>query len=106
MMENAVYSVISPEGCASIMWRDASKKDLAAEAMKITAKDLNELGCIDGIIPEPAGGAHTDHAQAAEMLDAGLQQHFAAIKQQPVAELLETRYQKFRNMAQFFRVEA
>jgi acetyl-CoA carboxylase carboxyl transferase subunit alpha len=106
MMENAVYSVISPEGCASIMWRDASKKDLAAEAMKITAKDLNELGCIDGIIPEPAGGAHTDHAQAAELLDAGLQQHFAAIKQQPVAELLETRYQKFRNMAQFFRVEA
>ena len=55
MMENSVYSVISPEGCASIMWRDASKKDLAAEAMKITAKDLNELGCIDGIIPEPAG---------------------------------------------------
>ncbi|HXC00099.1 MAG TPA: acetyl-CoA carboxylase carboxyltransferase subunit alpha, partial [Terriglobales bacterium] len=53
MMENSVYSVISPEGCASIMWRDASKKDLAAEAMKITAKDLNELGCIDGIIPEP-----------------------------------------------------
>jgi len=53
MMENSVYSVISPEGCASIMWRDASKKELAAEAMKITAKDLNELGCIDGIIPEP-----------------------------------------------------
>ena len=66
MMENSVYSVISPEGCASIMWRDASKKGLAAEAMKITAKDLSELGCIDAIIPEPAGGAHTDHAQAAE----------------------------------------
>ena len=81
MMENSVYSVISPEGCASIMWRDASKKGLAAEAMKITAKDLNELGCIDGIIPEPAGGAHTDHAQAAELLDAALQQHLAAIKQ-------------------------
>jgi acetyl-CoA carboxylase carboxyl transferase subunit alpha len=106
MMENSVYSVISPEGCASIMWRDSTKKDLAAEAMKITAKDLNELGCIDGIIPEPAGGAHTDHAQAAELLDAALQQNLAAIKDLPVVELLETRYQKFRNMAQFFRVEA
>ena len=106
MMENAVYSVISPEGCASIMWRDASKKGLAAEAMKITAKDLNQLGCIDGIIPEPAGGAHTDHAQAAELLDAALQQHLAAIRKMPVNDLLESRYQKFRNMAQFFQVEA
>jgi len=106
MMENSIYSVISPEGCASIMWRDASKKGLAAEAMKITAKDLNELGCIDGIIPEPAGGAHTDHAQAAAFLDAALQQHLAAIKQLPVGDLLESRYKKFRNMAQFFQVEA
>jgi acetyl-CoA carboxylase carboxyl transferase subunit alpha len=106
MMENSVYSVISPEGCASIMWRDSSKKDLAAEAMKITAKDLNELGCIDGIISEPAGGAHTDHAQAAELLDAALQQNLAAVKKMPVGELLESRYKKFRNMAQFFQVEA
>jgi len=106
MMENSVYSVISPEGCASIMWRDASKKALAAEAMKITAKDLNELGCIDGVIPEPPGGAHTDHAQAAELLDAALQQHLAAVKRMPVGDLLETRYKKFRNMAQFFQVEA
>jgi acetyl-CoA carboxylase carboxyl transferase subunit alpha len=106
MMENSVYSVISPEGCASIMWRDASKKDLAAEAMRITAKDLSELGCIDGIIPEPAGGAHTDHAQAAELLDAALQEHLAAIKHLPVGELVEARYKKFRNMAQFFQVEA
>src|ERR1019366_9004058 len=106
MMENSVYSVISPEGCASIMWRDASKKGLAAEAMKITAKDLSQLGCIDGIIPEPPGGAHTDHAQAAELLDAALLQHLAAIKQLPVSDLLESRYKKFRNMAQFFQVEA
>ncbi len=106
MMENSVYSVISPEGCASIMWRDPSKKALAAEAMKITAKDLNELGCIDCIIPEPPGGAHTDHAQAAELLDAALQQHLAAAKRLPVGDLLETRYKKFRNMAQFFQVEA
>jgi acetyl-CoA carboxylase carboxyl transferase subunit alpha len=88
------------------MWRDPSKKALAAEAMKITAKDLSELGCIDGIIPEPAGGAHTDHAQAAELLDAALQQHLAAVKRLAVGELLETRYKKFRDMAQFFQVEA
>jgi len=106
MMENAVYSVISPEGCASIMWRDASRKDLAAEAMKITAKDLSELGCIDDVIPEPPGGAHTDHAQAAELLDAALQKHLAELKALPLNELLESRYQKFRNMAQFFQVEA
>jgi acetyl-CoA carboxylase carboxyl transferase subunit alpha len=88
------------------MWRDASKKDLAAEAMKITAKDLSELGCIDGIIPEPAGGAHTDHAQAAELLDGALQQYLAAVKRLSLGELLDTRYKKFRNMAQFFQVEA
>jgi acetyl-CoA carboxylase carboxyl transferase subunit alpha len=106
MMENAVYSVISPEGCASIMWRDASKKDLAAEAMKITAKDLSELGCIDDIVPEPPGGAHTDHARAAELLDIALLKHLAEIRQRPVRDLVESRYQKFRTMAQFFQVEA
>ena len=106
MMENSVYSVISPEGCASIMWRDASKKDLAAEAMKITAKDLSALGCIDGVVPEPPGGAHTDHAQAAELLDKALQQNLEAIERVPAAELLEMRYRKFRDMAQFFQVEA
>ncbi len=73
MMENAIYSVISPEGCASIMWRDATKKELAAQALRITAADLNELGCIDGIVPEPEGGAHTDHDAAAELLAADLQ---------------------------------
>jgi acetyl-CoA carboxylase carboxyl transferase subunit alpha len=88
------------------MWRDASKKDLAAEAMKITAEDLSNLGCIDGVVAEPPGGAHTDHAKAAEMLDTALQQHLASIKGVPVAELLESRYKKFRNMAQFFQVEA
>jgi acetyl-CoA carboxylase carboxyl transferase subunit alpha len=106
MMENSVYSVISPEGCASIMWRDASKKELAAEAMKITAKDMAELGCVDDIIPEPPGGAHTDHARAAELLDIALQKHLAALKGRPARELLDTRYQKFRKMAQFFQVEA
>src|SRR5947207_3361085 len=72
MMQNSIYSVISPEGCASIMWRDPTKKDLAAEAMCITADDLASLGCIDGIVPEPDGGAHTDHDRAAQLLDAEL----------------------------------
>ena len=105
MMENAVYSVISPEGCASIMWRDATKKALAAEAMKITAPDLSELGCIDGIVPEPEGGAHADHEAAATLLDQSLQGHFEAIKKTPIQELVVSRYNKFRNMAQFFRAE-
>ena len=106
MMENAVYSVISPEGCASIMWRDATKKDLAAEAMKITASDLSDLGCIDGTVPEPEGGAHFDHEAAAALLDKSLQSHYAELKKLPIQELVVSRYNKFRNMAQFFRVEA
>ena len=105
MMENAVYSVISPEGCASIMWRDASKKALAAEAMKITASDLSELGCIDGVVPEPEGGAHADHEAAAALLDQTLQGHYQELKKTPVQELLASRYNKFRNMAQFYRVD-
>jgi acetyl-CoA carboxylase carboxyl transferase subunit alpha len=105
MMENSIYSVISPEGCAAIMWRDASKKELAAEAMRITATDLSELGCIDGIVPEPEGGAHRDHEAAANLLDMTLQKHLAELKKVPVPELLESRYNKFRNIAQFFKTE-
>src|SRR3981189_159671 len=105
MMENSIHSVISPEGCASIMWRDASKRDIAAAAMKITPKDLSEFGIIDGIVPDPPGGAHTDHAQAAELLDGVLQQRLAELKSMPVTDLLNARYAKFRNMAQFFQVE-
>ena len=105
MMENAIYSVISPEGCASIMWRDASKRELAAQAMRITAEDLKQLGCVDDIVPEPAGGAHTDHARAAELLDAALQRHFAELKSQTASQLVASRYEKFRLMAQFFTGE-
>jgi acetyl-CoA carboxylase carboxyl transferase subunit alpha len=105
MMENSIYSVISPEGCASIMWRDAMKRNIAAAAMKITPKDLSELGIIDGIITEPPGGAHTDHAQAAELLDGVLQKQLAELKRLPVSDLLNARYAKFRNMAQFFQAE-
>jgi acetyl-CoA carboxylase carboxyl transferase subunit alpha len=105
MMENSIYAVISPEGCASIMWRDATKKELAAQAMRITAQDLKQLGCIDDIVPEPAGGAHTDHARAAELLDRSLQRHFADLKSQTPAQLVASRYDKFRLMAQFFSGE-
>jgi acetyl-CoA carboxylase carboxyl transferase subunit alpha len=104
MMENSIYSVISPEGCASIMWRDAAKKEQAAEALRITAPDLTELGCIDGIVPEPEGGAHRDHEAAAALLDAALHSHFDSLRQLPATELLASRYNKFRNMAQFFTV--
>ena len=106
MMENAVYSVISPEGCASIMWRDPSKKELAAEAMKITANDLSQLGCIDDIVPEPPGGAHTDHEAAANLLGGALSRHLGDIRYAPSGDLVVSRYNKFRHMAQFFRVEA
>jgi len=105
MLENAIYSVISPEGCASIMWRDASKRELAAQAMRITANDLKELGCIDEIIPEPPGGAHTNHARAAELLDNALERHFAELKLQTIPQLQAGRYDKFRLMAQFFSGE-
>lgn len=102
MMENSVYSVISPEGCASIMWRDAGKKEVAAQALRITAPDMKELGVIDEIIAEPDGGAHRDHDAASALVDAVLQRNFAEIKARSASDLLESRYSKFRQMAQFF----
>jgi acetyl-CoA carboxylase carboxyl transferase subunit alpha len=102
MMENSIYSVISPEGCAAIMWRDATKKELAAEAMRITAPDLSELGCIDDIVPEPDGGAHRDYEAAANLFDLSLQKHYTELKKVPIDQLVTSRYNKFRNMAQFF----
>src|SRR6201984_93507 len=106
MMENSIYSVISPEGCAAIMWRDATKKELAAEAMRITATDLSELGCIDDIVPEPEGGAHRDYEAAANLLDVSLQKHFAELKKIQPADLIASRYNKFRSIAQFFKTES
>ncbi len=102
MMENSIYSVISPEGCASIMWRDPTKKALAAEAMRITPEDLRELGCIDGVVPEPEGGAHANHEAAASLLDTALQSHLDELKEGSIQDLVNTRYTKFRKMAQFF----
>ena len=106
MMENAIYSVISPEACAAIMWRDSTKKELAAQALKVTAKDLSQLGCVDGIVDEPEGGAQNNHDDAAALLDAALQKYYSELKKMAVPELIASRYNKFRNMAQFFRVEA
>jgi acetyl-CoA carboxylase carboxyl transferase subunit alpha len=105
MLENSVYSVISPEGCASIMWRDASKRDVAAEAMHITAPDSLGFGIIDAIVPEPEGGAHTDHARTAENLDKVLVANLAELKKLSTEQLLDARYEKFRKMAQYFREE-
>ena len=103
MLENSIYSVISPEGCASIMWRDATKKEIAAQAMKITAVDLEQMKCIDGIIPEPDGGAHSDTDAAAALVDEALQHHLTELKKIPADQLVASRYDKFRNIAQFFR---
>src|SRR5204863_9234946 len=79
ILENSFYSVISPEGCAAIMWRDATKAETAAEAMKITAKDLKELGIVEEIVREPEGGAHTDYEAAARALDPVLDRQLMAL---------------------------
>jgi len=102
ILENSFYSVISPEGCASIIWRDAAKAETAAAAMKITAKDLRELGIVDEIIPEPDGGAHADHEAAARLLDDVLERQLVTLVNQPIRDLLNARYEKFRKMGQFF----
>ena len=105
MLENTVYSVISPEGCASILWRDAAKAEQAAEALRITAGDLSEIGIIDTVVPEPEGGAHLDHEAAAQLLDAVLLRDLNELSSLPVTELLERRYDKFRRMGQSFVTE-
>lgn len=102
ILENSFYSVISPEGCASIIWRDVAKAETAAEAMKITAKDLRGLGIVDEIIPEPDGGAHTDHEATARLLDDVLERQLVTLVNQPIRDLLSARYEKFRKMGQFF----
>jgi acetyl-CoA carboxylase carboxyl transferase subunit alpha len=102
MLENAIYSVISPEGCASIMWKDAGKKQQAAAALKYTAVDVKALGCVDDVLPEPDGGTQNDPAAAMAILDEKLRYHLGSLRSIPIDELLEQRYQKFRNIAQFY----
>jgi acetyl-CoA carboxylase carboxyl transferase subunit alpha len=103
MHEFAVYSVIPPEGCAAILWRDSGRKVEAAEALKLTAPDLLRLGIIDEIVPEPVGGAHTNPSAAATLLDAVLSQTLAKMMATTSDSRLERRYQKFREMGRFGR---
>jgi acetyl-CoA carboxylase carboxyl transferase subunit alpha len=105
ILENGFYSVISPEGCASIIWRDSTKAETAAEAMKITATDLKELGIIDEIVKEPEGGAHADLEAAAQFLDEVLDRQLTELAAASVKDLVEARYKKFRQMGQFFDLQ-
>ena len=102
MLENSVYSVISPESCAAIIWRDSGKAEQAAAALKLTAPDLQHLSLIDGIIPEPADGAHTDYDAAAEMVREVLRPALADLLKLSAKDLIDQRYEKFRKMGSFF----
>jgi len=98
MFENSVYSVISPEGCAAILWKDATQRERAAEALKITADDLLELGVIDEIIPEPPGGAHADPDAAAQALGDSLRRHVRLLRKTKMEKLLKRREEKYLSM--------
>jgi acetyl-CoA carboxylase carboxyl transferase subunit alpha len=104
MLENAIYSVISAEACASIMWRDAGKRADAAEALKATSYDVKRLGCVDEIVPEPVGGAQEDPAEAMAQLDQVLTLHLRELLDKPLEQLLSERFNKFRNIAQFYTI--
>ena len=106
MLENAIYTVISPEGCASIMWKDAAKKQQAAAALKYTAEGAMQLACVDDVLREPEGGSQSDPQAAMQMVDERLQFHLAQIDAKSIEELLEERYRKFRNIAQHYTTEA
>lgn len=103
MLENAIYSILSPEGFATILWKDVAKKEQASEYMKLTAADLYELGVIDGIVREPKGGAHRNPAKLYETLDYILTQELVALEGKNESELEKHRYKKFRNMDEKFR---
>jgi acetyl-CoA carboxylase carboxyl transferase subunit alpha len=100
MQEFAVYSVIPPEGCAAILWRDSNRKVEAAEALKITAPDLLALGLIDVIIPEPVGGAHNDLDAATALVDQAIDETLRDVVSMSIAARLDTRYEKFRRMGE------
>ncbi len=102
MLENAIYSVISPEGCASIMWKDAAKRQQAAAALKYTSYDVQQLGCVDEVVKEPEGGSQADPVQAADLLGASLRRNLADLLAMPEDLRRQKRYEKFRNIAQFY----
>jgi acetyl-CoA carboxylase carboxyl transferase subunit alpha len=101
ILENAYYSVISPEGCAAILWKHRKHAPEAAEALKLSSPDLLQMGLVDGVIPEPAGGAHCDPAQAAENLKSAISKELQMLLKTPVEKLLRARYDKFRKMGVF-----
>ncbi|MDF2542822.1 MAG: accA [Herbinix sp.] len=98
MLEHAIYAILSPEGFASILYKDSSKADQAAKDMKLTAQDLLQFGIIDGIIPEPQGGAHMDTSKMLQNMKAVMERDITEMMQRPMESLLEQRYQKFRKM--------
>jgi len=102
MLENAIYTVITPEGCAAIMWKDANKKQQAAAALKYTAGEARVLGCVDDVLPEPEGGTHNDPTAGISLIDAKLQHHLGELRGLSLDEMLDRRYHKFRTMAQFY----
>jgi acetyl-CoA carboxylase carboxyl transferase subunit alpha len=102
MLENSVYSVISPESCAAIIYRDAARAEQAAAALRMTAEDMLSLGLIDGIVSEPPGGAHEDHDEAARLLKAQLVKSLEQLSSLTPNEAVEQRYKKFRRMGNFF----
>jgi acetyl-CoA carboxylase carboxyl transferase subunit alpha len=102
ILGNAVYSVISPEQCTVIMWRDPAQRELAAAALRITAPEVAALGCVDEIVGEPADGAHTDPEASANLLADALKRHLAELKAIPIDALVAARQNKFRNIAQFY----
>lgn len=101
ILEHAYYSVISPEGCAAIIWKDAGRAEEMAEALKLTSVELKKLGVVDDIIPEPPGGAHRDPARMAELLKAFLDAKLTEFKDVPVDELVERRYRKLRSIGRY-----
>jgi acetyl-CoA carboxylase carboxyl transferase subunit alpha len=102
MLENAIYSVISPESCAAIIYRDAGKAEQAANALKLTAPDLLKLGLIDGIVPEPPGGAHENSGAAVDSLRTAIRGTLAELRGMSPRQLIDQRYDKFRRMGSFF----
>jgi acetyl-CoA carboxylase carboxyl transferase subunit alpha len=102
ILESAIYSVISPEGAAAIMWRDASQKQFAAAALKTSALEVAELGCVDGVVPEPPGGIYSDPEAGAAMLGNAIRKHLANLKTMSLEQILAARRNKFRNIARFY----
>jgi acetyl-CoA carboxylase carboxyl transferase subunit alpha len=101
ILENAYYSVISPEACSAILWKDRRHAPEAAEALKLTAQDLMGLGVVDEVVAEPEGGAHRDHDLAAANLGSALRRNLERLKTLPIDELMQKRYEKFRKLGKF-----